>query len=41
MPDMWLPYPRRELIGMGRCADCGFHEPTQGHREHCPRKETA
>jgi hypothetical protein len=24
-------------VGPGRCRDCGFHEPTQGHRDGCPR----
>lgn len=25
----------RPPAGPDRCADCGFHTPTQGHREHC------
>lgn len=25
--------------GPGRCADCGFHTATQGHRDNCPANE--
>lgn len=32
----FLPYPRRDLIAMGRCPDCGFHPETQGHNTDCP-----
>lgn len=32
MPDIWLPYPRRELIGMGRCPDCGEEFCNHGGR---------
>lgn len=40
MPDFWLPYPRRELIVMRRCPDCGCHPPTQGHKDECPSGDT-
>lgn len=36
MPDIWLPFSRRELIGMKRCPDCGCHPATQGHKTECP-----
>jgi hypothetical protein len=25
--------------GPGRCDWCGFHKPTQGHREGCPQQK--
>lgn len=25
----------------GRCAECGFHPPTQGHRDGCPTERTS
>jgi hypothetical protein len=29
--------PRRlYLVGKGRCPDCDYHIPTQGHRDNCP-----
>lgn len=39
MPDIWLPFPRRELIAMRRCGDCGCHPPTQGHKAECPTRK--
>lgn len=39
MPDTWLPYTRRELIGMGRCPDCGCHPEKQGHKPDCMNRE--
>lgn len=36
MPDLWLPYDRPTLIGMRRCADCGFSPREQGHHPDCP-----
>lgn len=27
--------------GPGRCTDCGFHTPTQGHRHGCPSRKAA
>lgn len=38
-PRIRLLYTRAELIGMGRCADCGWHEPTQGHHNECPTRD--
>lgn len=29
------PYPPEKLIALGRCPDCSFDPPTQGHREGC------
>jgi hypothetical protein len=28
-------YPPERLIALGRCPDCSFHPPTQGHRDSC------
>jgi hypothetical protein len=28
-------YPPEKLIEMGRCPECSFHPPTQGHRDGC------
>lgn len=33
---LWLPYPRRHLIAIHRCPDCGWHPETQGHHPDCP-----
>lgn len=38
-PRIRLLYTRAELIGMGRCADCGWHEPTQSHHPECPTRD--
>ena len=35
-PRIRLLYSRRELIAMGRCPDCGWHPPAQGHHQACP-----
>lgn len=32
-------FDAQELQTLGRCADCGFHTPTQGHRDGCPLTE--
>jgi hypothetical protein len=34
-----LFYPE-ECVRLGRCQDCGFHPPTQGHRDTCPATQT-
>lgn len=36
MSDIWLPFPRRDLIAMRRCPDCGCHPAKQGHKAECP-----
>lgn len=33
---MAIPEGYELVRGRGRCTMCGFHEPTQGHRDHCP-----
>lgn len=35
-PKLWLPYPRKTLIEMRRCPDCGWSPKEQGHHQHCP-----
>ncbi|WP_301121098.1 hypothetical protein [Mycolicibacterium fortuitum] len=35
-PKIRLLFTRAELIGMGRCPDCGWHPKTQGHHPECP-----
>lgn len=35
-PKIRLLFTRAQLIGMRRCAECGWHEPTQGHHPECP-----
>ena len=34
-PRIRLLFTRAQLIGMGRCPDCGWHPKTQGHHPHC------
>jgi hypothetical protein len=34
-----LLFTRAQLIAMKRCADCGWHPPTQGHHPDCPTTE--
>jgi len=29
-----------QLEELGRCAECGFHPPTQGHHDDCRRAES-
>ena len=33
------PHPAPLVTGPGRCEQCGFHTPTQGHRDSCPHTE--
>ncbi|MBP3087016.1 hypothetical protein [Mycolicibacterium fortuitum] len=35
-PKIRLLFTRAQLIGMGRCPDCGWHPKTQGHHPECP-----
>jgi hypothetical protein len=39
MGELWLPFPRAQLIGMKRCAECGCHPEKQGHKDECPHRE--
>lgn len=39
MAEMWLPFPRAELIRRRRCPDCGTYPPKQGHKPECPNRE--
>lgn len=34
-PRIRLLFTRAQLIGMGRCPDCGWHPKTQGHHPDC------
>ena len=38
-PRIRLLYTRAELIGLGRCADCGWSVPEQGHHSECPARD--
>lgn len=38
-PKIRLLFTRPELAVMGRCVECGWHEPTQGHHPDCPTGE--
>lgn len=38
--DSARPLRQQPLVtGPGRCAECGFHVETQGHRDNCPQAE--
>jgi len=37
-PRIRLLFTRAQLIGMGRCPDCGCHPATQGHKTECPSR---
>lgn len=39
-PKIRLLFTRAQLIAMRRCADCGWHPPTQGHHPDCPTWDT-
>jgi hypothetical protein len=38
-PRIRLLFTPAELAALGRCTECGWHEPTQGHHPHCTDRE--
>ncbi len=38
-PRMTQLFTADQLRKMGRCTECGWHPPTQGHSDDCPDKE--
>lgn len=36
MPESLSIFTRKQAATLGRCLDCGCHEPTQGHKSQCP-----
>jgi hypothetical protein len=36
-----LLFTPEQLAGMGRCPNCGWHPPKQGHHPECPDHQPA
>ncbi|MDQ2638061.1 MAG: hypothetical protein M3Y83_14430 [Actinomycetota bacterium] len=38
-PKIRLLFTPERLAALGRCTQCGWHPPTQGHHQDCPTTE--